>query len=739
MGGGGGSSFFFDDADVFEVAQTVFGDILRVNYIIDPQVKGRVNFRTTTPIPREKILPVMEIILRLNGIAIVEENDLYRIIPIGNIAKEPAPIRFGKDPNSIELKGTSLIQIVPLTYINSSEMMSILQPLLTQGGAIYDISKRNILMIADTDANIRRLLQVVNTFDDNSYKSASQPKIYVYPLQNSKAEHVAKILQQVLLGSSAPSTTTRSGIPSVTGARPSATPQPQQPSPMASAALGQQASGEAVVAPGTKIQADEVSNSLVIFASPGDYALILAAVKQLDNIPRQVMIEAVVASLALDKNLTFGVRWNLDTDLKFQPFKRDVNIGGTLGFQDLSSGAGAFGYLARDSHGNARLALQADLGKGDNKILSAPQILVADNREARIQVGSQVPIATSTTTSPIGTGAGVTNTTTSTIQYKDTGTILKVKPQVNDSGLIALEISQEVSDFRTIAVYGTEQVVIDKSEVTTNLIAQDGQTIVIGGLIGETNKSSRSGIPLLSEIPILGHLFGTTQITSSRNELVVLLTPRVLRNQEDASKLSSEYYDVFKNLDKELKLDKLKKTSQVNPAQAKPVAPAPEKPTPQMKNEQPATATPQMAPPPPPAEGTITPEPPKESPLMYELDRKSRVAEKGQPAEAISSHQEETAKPRPEAAAVSEKRGSASEQGAVVYHARVCSFKKKDQAVAMQNTVERRLAGSHAVTLGKDGEYYTVRVHGFASIDDLKAVMEQLRIKDFKIGKTNVG
>jgi len=146
-----------------------------------------------------------------------------------------------------------------------------------------------------------------------------------------------------------------------------------------------------------------------------------------------------------------------------------------------------------------------------------------------------------------------------------------------------------------------------------------------------------------------------------------------------------------------------------------------------------------MAPPPPPAEGTITPEPPKESPLMYELDRKSRVAEKGQPAEAISSHQEETAKPRPEAAAVSEKRGSASEQGAVVYHARVCSFKKKDQAVAMQNTVERRLAGSHAVTLGKDGEYYTVRVHGFASIDDLKAVMEQLRIKDFKIGKTNVG
>ena len=575
---GGGSSFFFDDADVFEVIQTVFGEVLRVNYIIDPSVKGRVNFRTITPIPRDQILSVMEIILRLNGIAVVEESGLYRIIPIGNISREPAPIRFGRDPEAVELKGIALLQVVPLSHINSSEMAAILTPLLTQGGAIHDIPKKNILLLADTDANIKRLLQVVALFDVDTYKDATQPKVYVYALQNSKAEHVAKILQQVLLGQSPSATGTSTGtgtggVKTITGGGTSGA-QPQA-GPTGSAQPYKAAgTTEPLVASGTKIIADEVTNSLVIFASPADYAVVIGAIKQIDTIPRQVMIEAVVAEVDLVDNLTYGLLWNLNVDahkLKIAPFSKPITIGGPLGFQQLGAlGQGTFGYTAVDSGGNVRLAIEADATNGKTKILSSPNILVADNREARIQVGSQIPIATSATTTPIATGTNtVTNTTTSTIQYKDVGTILKVKPQVNDSGLISLEISQEVSDYTTQTILGTQQFVITKSEVSSNLIAQDGDTIVIGGLVREKKDKSRSGIPYLSKMPILGALFGQTTDTDTRTELLILLTPRVVRNQTEAQKMSTDYFEMFKSVGSEVNLEKHKSTASPKQKDAK--------------------------------------------------------------------------------------------------------------------------------------------------------------------------
>lgn len=753
MTSGGGSSFFFDDADVFEVIQTVFGDVLRVNYIIDPQVKGRVNFRTNTPIPRDKILPIMEIILRLNGVAVIEESSLYRIIPIGNIAKEPAPIRFGKDPNAVELKGTSLIQVVPLSYINSSEMMSVITPLLTQGGAVYDISKRNMLMIADTDANIRRLLQVIQMFDETSYKSASQPKIYVYPLQNSKADHVSKILQQVLLGQAVSTGTgVRSAGASGTaaGAARPTTPgmtQPQQTTQPSLPASFQSAGGESVVASGTKVYPDDVTNSLVIYASPGDYALILAAVKQLDTIPRQVMLEAIVASVQLTDNMSFGVKWNLNTDLKLSPFKNDVNIGGPLGFQPLLSPVptNSFGYTAFDSNGKVRLAIEALAEAGKGKILSSPHILVADNREARIQVGTQIPIATSTTTTPTGTGTGTVNTTSSSIQYKDTGTILKVKPQVNDSGVVSLEITQEVSSANTQSVLGTDQFVISKSEVTTNLIAQDGQTIVIGGLISETVSFTRSGIPILSSIPVLGYLFGQTKDDTQRQELIILLTPKVVRNQAEAARVTSDYYDLFKNLDKEINIQRIRKrlpaaeeSLQVPPpAQQTPESktlPGSSSPLPESSNKNHVKPVPsqQM-----PAPNMQKNEPVQNSPILHEQGNKKHFA--GGPARNSGNRQAESARADTASNPAFAALGTSASNDTVhpsMYHARICSFRTEPPAENLRASVEKKLGATHPVTLLKDGEFYTVRVHGFSSVDSLKETMQKLRIRDFRIGKT---
>jgi len=527
-------SFFFDDADVFEVIQTIFGEVLKVNYIIDPKVKGRVNFRTTIPIPVDQILLIIEIVLRLNGIAVVEERGLYTILSIGDVPREPAPIRFGRDPEAVELRGFAIIQVVQLQYIDSSEIVNILTPFLSQGGSIFDVPP-NFVIIADTDANIKRLLQVVEVFDSEELRLA-RPQVFVYPVQNSKAADVAALLQQIFLGE----TTVKRPKTTPTEPMPRTTPTPTRPQPSVGAV-----GGEALVSEITRIFADEVTNIVIILATPEDFATIAETIKKIDIVPRQVMIEALIARVDLTDKLNFGIQWTIQNDFTIsgvKPFEKDINISGPL---DLLTGieSSTFTFTAIDAAGNIKLLLQSLASEGKAKILASPHILVSDNREARIQVGSQIPLATQTITTPI---EAATTAVTSSVQYKDIGIILSVKPQVNESGLVSLEISQEISSRgEKVVIAGQEFEAINKTEATTNLVAQDGQTIIIGGLIREDITQSRAGIPFLSQIPILGYLFGNTIDETTRNELIILLTPHVMLSPEEAKDVTSGYVDRF--------------------------------------------------------------------------------------------------------------------------------------------------------------------------------------------------
>jgi type II secretory pathway component GspD/PulD (secretin) len=532
-------SFFFDDADVYEVIQTIFGEVLKVNYIVDPKIKGRVNFRTTTPIPKEEVLPVMEIILRLNGIAIVEEKGLYRIIAITDIPKEPAPIRFGREPETVQLKGIAIVQVVQLQLISSTEIIKILTPLLSQGGQILDVPP-NFLIIADTDANVKRLLQVVEIFDSEKLKLA-RPQVFVYAVQNSKAKDVAGMLQQIFLGA-------KPSAPAPTGQQP-ATGKPvtpaTAPSPVALRS-GESVGGEALVSETTKIFADEITNSIIILATPEDFATIAEAIKKIDIVPRQVIIEMMIAAVRLSDKLNFGVRWLIKNDIEIKGLKAfgdddTLNLEGPLEL-DARIDAANFTFTAFDATNRIKLLLQSLAESGKATILASPHILVSDNREASIQVGQQIPIATSTITEPTVTTSAVT----SSVQYKDIGIILKVKPQINESGLVSLEISQEISQLgNNVLIAGQRFQGIDKTEAKTNLISKDGQTIIIGGLIREDITKSRAGIPFLSQIPILGYLFGNTVNETERSELIILLTPRVMRNIQEAKDITSEYINRF--------------------------------------------------------------------------------------------------------------------------------------------------------------------------------------------------
>ena len=263
--------------------------------------------------------------------------------------------------------------------------------------------------------------------------------------------------------------------------------------------------------------------------------------------PRQVVIEGLIAQVTLTDNLSFGFSWNLQTDLNIKNLSADLTgipTGATL---DNTRGNG-FTFIGTDPTGNVRAKLTAALTSSKGKVLAAPHILVLDNREARIQVGSQIPIATSTTSYVTTSTTDNSNPITSTIQYKDIGIILKVKPQINDSGLVSIELTQEVSSVgKTATIAGQGFSSIDKTETTTNLIAQDGETIIIGGLIREDATKEKNGIPLLSQIPLIGNLFSYTSKGIDRTELVILLTPHVIRSEKEAGEITSVYMNKMKS------------------------------------------------------------------------------------------------------------------------------------------------------------------------------------------------
>jgi len=546
-------SLNFDDADVYSVAQTVFGEILRVNYIIDQSVKGRVTFRSVAPVASDQVLPLMEVILRLNGIGVVEESGLYRIVPISNVAKEPAQVSMGRDPEKIPLQGKSIIHVIPLSYGSSTEMVKLVTPFLTTSAIVIDVPTMNHLVIVDTDANVRRILNLIKMFDSEETR-AKKPQVYVYHIQNSKAKDVAAILQQAFATTTvvmpATTTTTTGGAASTTSPmqpqsqtpRPAPTPGSAQPTTTPGAA-------GSLVSPMTKIIADEGLNLLVILALPEDYEVIKEAVKRIDIIPRQVVIEGVIAEVTLKDDLSLGVSWALQL--------HKGGMGGVLGgveglvgfnmpgasvsnppaITDVSEGMFSFaGMVGVD----LRTVINMLATQSKAKLLAVPHVLVSDNKEARIQVGQQIPITTSEsyTTS--------TSTVYNTVQYKDIGIILKVKPRINEGGLVSLDLTQEVSSFTVEKITGSnEGIVVSKTEAQTNLVVQSGQTIIIGGLIREDRSDGRAGIPLLSKIPVLGYLFGQTDKTNHRNELIILLTPRVIWNQTDAQAVTSGYVNTI--------------------------------------------------------------------------------------------------------------------------------------------------------------------------------------------------
>src|SRR5262245_11036374 len=305
----------------------------------------------------------------------------------------------------------------------------------------------------------------------------------------------------------------------------------------------------------TRIVADPATNSLVVYGTAQEFQNIKNILKDLDAIPRQVLLDVLILEVTLKDNESLGVDYQILTQDRVTIFGQTFGSRGalrTLGalFPDSSflnkSGGGLTGIFGGNNVQALVNALKTD---SRVKILSSPSVLATDNRPARIQVGSEEPIATGSLATPITTGTGgvVPGTTTSfttstTVQYRNTGRIVTIIPQVNSQGLVNLQILAEVSQRGVDVKVGQDSFpAFDTRQAETTAVVQDGDSLAIGGIIADNRLRSRSGIPYIMDVPYIGRFFGTTSEEILRTELIMLITPHVIRHRDQSQQITEDF------------------------------------------------------------------------------------------------------------------------------------------------------------------------------------------------------
>ncbi len=620
----------FDDADIYEVINAL-SDILNINYIIDPSVRGKVNIHTSGEIDKSQIFPILETIFKLNNIAAVKAGNLYKIIPIKEAKSALTEMGVGSELASLPSGDRVIIQIVPLRYIPAAEVAKVLKPFVSAGGDIQEYGKGNILIIIDTAANIQKLLGFIDIMDVDTFE---QMNVSFFKVKNSDVKELAKELESlfssslgfskstdkglgisfipierinyILVVSSIPGIFERvehwitvldavdtgteeqvfvyflenakaSDMVSVLGSlygegpgtggttKQSKTPEKSKLSEQKSnryrktketttrretGSGGGVSGAEGMLQGPIKIVTDETTNAIIIRAIPGDYAVIKETIQKLDIIPKQVLIEVLIAEVTLSGDTELGIEWALRGTSSLGGYTGDNRAETTFGLGGLGTDLAKSlnkGFTYRFDSNRLQAFLVAQASHNKLNILSCPQILAADNKEARIEVGEEVPIVTSEYV-PLTTQQ--VYTTSRSIEYRSTGVLLTVTPRINDKGLVALEIAQEVSKAQPVVAGGIQSPTITNRKAETSMVVQNATTIVIGGLIGQETAKTISGIPFLSRIPLLGYFFSDTKNTEKKTELIILITPHVVTNINEAEIISQE----FRN-----KVDQIKK------------------------------------------------------------------------------------------------------------------------------------------------------------------------------------
>ncbi len=386
----------------------------------------------------------------------------------------------------------------------------------------------------------------------------SEKQLFVYRVQSGRASDMATVLSNLFGaggqgqkggGGASPAMAAQTPMQTMTSttigggrgaSQPSAglTTASQPSAPMAGAAMGGVGGQSAGVGSGQvlrlgdsnqtiSVTSDDGNNAIVVYATAREYEVIERALRKLDVLPLQVLIEAMITEVSLNDTLRYGVEWYFKTGNN----QFSLTSGTTKAPVQSLPG---FSYLLQG--GNSMQTVVNALDEVSHvDVISSPRLLVLNNQTAALQVGDQVPISTQSSVSTVANSSVINS-----IEYRDTGVILKVTPRVNDSGLVLLDISQEISDVSTTTSSSLDSPTIQQRKVSSSVAVQDGQTVALGGLIRDNVRRTESGVPLLKEMPLLGNLFSGTNNSRGRTELLVLLTPHVVRNAADAQAITDE-------------------------------------------------------------------------------------------------------------------------------------------------------------------------------------------------------
>ena len=298
-------------------------------------------------------------------------------------------------------------------------------------------------------------------------------------------------------------------------------------------------------------------NALLIKCSPRSYVSLLKVLKSIDVPPKQVLIDVMIAEITLGSQTSYGIDWMLKFNsgniAGFDSAKFLSDAGTILTPGEVGGIAGEFSAVSSGTMGNdSYIGLFSALAQdNDLNVLASPNILAMDNKEAEIKIGSEIPIATSTTASSEGI------TTTAQIQYKTVGTILTVTPHITEKGNVSMKIVVESSGVGVNTLIGTgEYPSFSTRKATTHALVKDGHTLFIGGLISNQKTSSKSGIPFLNRIPIIGYFFGGQSWTNNKTEMFVMVTPHVISNSDEADELTRKFARKINDIKRTVMKDK---------------------------------------------------------------------------------------------------------------------------------------------------------------------------------------
>ena len=447
------------------------------------------------------------------------------------------------------------VEVIRLRHASASEVIRILGSLQSRAGQgagapgavrfAADERTNSILLSGDQTSRVRMRGLIANL--DTPVESGGNTRV-VY-LRYANAVDLLAILTGVSAGQAKIGTSS-----STDSATPTAASVPATPTVNANGVVVQQAPTASIVRrtntqesdrPNVDIQADEDTNALIITAPPDEMRSILAVIEQLDIRRAQVLVEAIIAELSENNSAQLGVNFSVDGTDGNRPAAY-TNLGGatqalagTIASQGASLSNGLSLALGRFGSGGVDFGflLSAIASDSDNNILSTPTLVTMDNQEAEIVVGQNVPFVTGTQLS------SANNNPFQTIERQDIGISLKVKPQINEGDNIKMEIEQEVSDVSNTSVTGASDITTNKRSIKTTVLVEDGQTLVLGGLIDDQISDSREKVPLLGDIPLLGSLFRYRTSTKSKRNLMVFMHPTILRDVESADYYSRSKYD----------------------------------------------------------------------------------------------------------------------------------------------------------------------------------------------------